>query len=245
MLELPLLCVLQAAFDWRSSPGVPQPDVGHPGTDVDSVLEWKREQSRPAHDLPPWFTNLFPNLGARDGPSDPAYKSERRKDGSVVHEDARYGRFDATVRPDGTVEFTDHEVQRKSWRQAWHEWLRDPLHNAPPMPQLAFSFDLTDTFMRRHGQDPYRLVKSKFMDDTLAAREQDAATYRAETMAKALEELPGYLAALWGGPGSALEKLRTLYQLWDEVDTSTAGGRRAREIILEFLKSVVLGGDTN
>ena len=200
-----------------------------PGTDVESVLEFKRGTERQSR-LPEAWEKLF----ADRGPPKPDYKVKPHRDGSKTYQDVRADRFDAVQAPDGTLAFDDHHIHAESFRKQWQKWLADPLHNAPPMPSLLLGIDITDEIMRAHGEDPYAAVKRKLLDETLPERQKIADQHRRETMAAALTGLRPFLRALVTDPTRSLaEKRRLLADLADECD-DTAAGHIARGIISEF-----------
>jgi len=206
------------------------PPMETPEPDVESVLEYKRNEERPTN-VPEVWAKL---LGAHDEPK-PDYKIARHKDGSSTYDDNRADRFKATVSPDGTIAFEDHHVHRRTLREQWRKWVEDPLHNPPPLPTLTFDFDLTDEVMRALGEDPYLDVKRKLVAGTLEERQHMADEYRRQTLQAAMAGLRQFLGALIADPTRTAEtKRRLLRELADETD-DTPAGRRAREIILEAL----------
>jgi hypothetical protein len=224
---------LHPAFDPRAFPADAPPPMETPGIDLESVLEFKRERERPMQ-LPEVFDKFLRDRKAFEKPR-PDYTIKRQKDGSAVYHDQRADRFDATLAPDGSLEFDDHHVHRDSFTKQFKKWLEDPFHNAPPMPSLAFGIDITDELMRAHGEDPYADIKRKLLASTLEERQRMADVYRRETLAAALVGLRSYLRLLAADSHrSHAEKRRLLRELADETD-DTPAGRRAREIILEFL----------
>jgi hypothetical protein len=218
----------QKAFNFER-PGL-APPMETPEPDVDSVLEFKRDQERPTK-VPEVWEKLW---RGHDEPR-PDYKIARHKDGSSTYADNRADRFKATVSPDGTIAFEDHHVHRRSLREQWRKWIEDPLHNPPPLPTLAFDFDLTDEIMRAMGEDPYLDVQRKLAAGTLEERQRMADEYRRETLQAAMAGLRSFLRALIADPTRTDEtKRQLLRELADETD-DTPAGRRAREIILESL----------
>ena len=217
------------ALDPNAAPTHAPPPMEAPGTDVESVLEYKRITER-ATRVPEAWEKLF---GDRGEPK-PDYKVKPKRDGSKVYHDQRADRFDAVMAPDGTLAFDDHHIHAESFRKQWKKWLEDPLHNAPPMPSLLLGIDITDEIMRAHGEDPYSAIKRKLLDDTLPERQKLADQHRRETMAAALAGLRPFLRALVADPRrSTADKRRLLKDLADECD-DTPGGHIARQIIVEF-----------
>jgi hypothetical protein len=222
------------AFDPRAFPAEPLPPMETPGIDLDSVLEFKRGQERPQARLPEVFDKWLRGREVFAKPR-PDYSIQHRKDGSARYQDERADRFSATVSPDGSLAFEDHHLHGPNFTEQFKKWIEDPFHNAPPMPSLVIGLDITDEIMRAYGQDPYADIKRKLLASTLEERQRMADVYRRETMAAALVGLRAYLRALWTDPSrSTAENRRLLQALADETDDS-AGGHRAREIILEFL----------
>ncbi|HJZ88086.1 MAG TPA: hypothetical protein VKN99_23090 [Polyangia bacterium] len=118
-------------------------------------------------------------------------------------------RFTANIAPDGQVEFDDH-----------------------------FSFDLTDLVMHARHQDPYSYEKAQFLAATFELRALVAAHAGNLAMRRALSALPGYLESVWRDPRrSAKERTRLLWELSDECDLGSAGGRAARDIIDGFIRT--------
>jgi hypothetical protein len=218
----------QRALNFERPAGPPPMET--PEADIDSVLEYKRNEERPTK-VPEVWDKL---MRGHDEPR-PDYKIARHRDGSSTYDDNRANRFKATISPDGTIAFEDKHVHRRSLREQWRKWVEDPLHNLPPLPSLAFEFDLTDEIMRAMGEDPYVDVKRKLVAGTLDERQRMADEYRRETLQAAMAGLRSFLRALIADPTRTADtKRRLLHELADETD-DTPAGRRAREIILEAL----------
>ena len=71
------------------------------------------------------------------------------------------------------------------------------------VPIVAGGFDVSDAFMRSHGQDPYASKKLKFLDSTRDERVQIGMKHRSEQLAKASRSC----AATSSGCGAASEIL--------------------------------------
>lgn len=124
-------------------------------------------------------------------------------------------------------------------------WLKDPkAHAASRDGTVAIvqgTFDVTDSIMRAHGQDPYRAQRMKMLDDTREQRLTLAARDRTVRRESELAALPTELRNIWKDEArSAKERRQIIFQLWDEcqepeegeVEGAAAGARARREIVL-------------
>jgi hypothetical protein len=118
------------------------------------------------------------------------------------------------------------------------------------LPLVSGSFDLTDLVMRLRGEEPYAALKRAFLRETDALREEMARLDRPRTIDSALAALPGALEALWRGPGSAAERRRLIFALWDDCaedgnSVVARGGREARAVILDFIRRSLPAGSAD
>lgn len=148
------------------------------------------------------------------------FKIKRLRDGSVrfIHPG-----FVVDVRPDGSLRMKD-----KSTRWSWKD--------------LGFSFDISDSIMRRKGEDPYASDKLKLLEATLSWRQGLRRRWKRRLVDAYLDGLPRRLDAILKKPGmQPVEKRRILFLLWDECnepDGTEMGklGKLARDIILAFIR---------
>ena len=112
----------------------------------------------------------------------------------------------------------------------------------PVLGLLAWlQFDSTDAAMRAARQDPYLAAKLRLMDESRAERMRMRAAHDEEVMARAIDDLPAYLAAVWSVQAwSPAERRRVLFALWDEAaedgnELLRAGGAAARATIERFI----------
>jgi hypothetical protein len=110
-----------------------------------------------------------------------------------------------------------------------------------PLPILFGTFDLTDTVMRLHGDDPYLSQKRDFAAKTLVFRDGLAMQYDHDLLQRSVLDVPARLTALWNDPtiDAPTRRLR-LFNLWDscaeEGDADTvAAADKVREEILQFI----------
>ena len=110
------------------------------------------------------------------------------------------------------------------------------------LPNLVTGrFELTDLAMRAAGQDPYSSRKMDLLDRTRAERMQLAAAETSSNLRDALARTPPALDRIWRGPGTATERRRLLFTLWDEcAETGSAEvlatARAVRATIVAFIR---------
>lgn len=144
------------------------------------------------------------------------FQLRRRPDGTQVWEGPR---LTGIIRPDGSVDFNDR----------------------PNVQTNGFSgsgtFDATEAIMGASGQDPLRAEREYFMRQTEDLRARLEAEHRRRQMDSGLQSLRGRLARVWATTTRtpAQRRLR-IFGIWDETDEDDGGGRRAREIILAFIR---------
>ena len=170
------------------------------------------------------------------------------------------GPFVAEVARDGAVTFKDrapvavhvHIPTRRELGRAIEHWQRDPrgasLENGGGLPPIISGrFALNDMVMRWAGQDPYAARKLAFMDRTRPRRMRMAAAERSLDLRDAVTHTPRLLVRVWRGPGSARQRRRLLFQLWDECaetgpDEVVAAARAVRAAIVAFVRRELPAG---
>ena len=181
-------------------------------------------------------------------------------DGGLRYEGPR---FQADIRPDGTVKFTDTPgVTLHGNPKSLLEWLKTPppdlsdvlssapningngnlpaINGQPPVPDallMSFTFDSMDAIMRARGQDPYYAERSWFMRETKVEREklftQSAARARRAAAVKVVKRAK----RLWLNRASASAGRRALFRLWDDCAEDEVG-RVARERLLVVVREL-------
>ena len=195
------------------------------------------------------------NGALRDVPGPPGGDAPdqlaRGPDGSYVSDKTA---FVATIQPDGRLSFRDKPsasvglgtpLSPGRIKQGIRDWYNDPLHRPTLgagglLSIVEIHFDLTDLYMRAHGDDPYRYEKAAFGRRTEQQRTRMAASWRAARVQDALRELPSRLASIWGGGGSEAARRLRLFEAWDECaesdDEVGRAGAQVRAGILAFLR---------
>ena len=115
------------------------------------------------------------------------------------------------------------------------------------VPIVAGGFDVSDAFMRNHGQDPYASKKLKFLDSTRDERVQIGLKHRSEQLAKASEIMRGNLEQVWRSVGDPAARRQALFELWDEVAETgssemVAAGIQARSLVIGWIRSRLPAG---
>ena len=110
------------------------------------------------------------------------------------------------------------------------------------IPIAGGGFDVSDAFMRSHGQDPYASKKLKFLDSTRDERVQIGMRYRSEQLAKASEIMRGNLAQVWRSVGDPAARRLALFELWDEAAETgstemVAAGIQARSLVIGWIRA--------
>lgn len=141
-----------------------------------------------------------------------------QKDGTYVSEKTTYK---AKVNRDGTVEFKD----KANWQQK-------SIFNA--------EFDVTDAFMRNHGQDPYAAEKLKYLDRTRDQRVEIGKRYRKEQLGQSAQLMATNLARLWSMTADPAKRKDELFALWDECaetgdEDLVFGGEAARQLLVNWI----------
>jgi hypothetical protein len=190
-----------------------------------------------------------------------------RGENGALHYDSSHLR--ATIAEDGTVTFfarpdarpvvgpfggngkTAHQnaVGDPTLAEIWPP-RREP--RSPGMPAglweealLSGDFDVNSTLLRLAGTDPLDVEKRCFLADTQALREQMSQAHRERTVEEALGALDVRLARLIADPSlAAADKKRAVLDLWDDCALDDAGGRRARRVIVAFVRESMPPGST-
>ncbi|MEO7096599.1 MAG: hypothetical protein ABI175_25295 [Polyangiales bacterium] len=120
-------------------------------------------------------------------------------------------------------------------------------HGDVGVPIVAGGFDLSDAFMRNHGQDPYASKKLKFLDSTRDERVQIGLKHRNEQLAKASEIMRGNLEQVWRSVADPAARREALFELWDEsADTGSeqlvAAGEQARSLVIGWIRARLPAG---
>jgi hypothetical protein len=113
---------------------------------------------------------------------------------------------------------------------------------------LGASFDITDAFMRRHGDDPYAAQKRKFLEDTLEERYQIGKRAQHELLQHSGGLAYEALENVWAKTADVRARKQAVFELWDDCAESgnadlVEGGRAAREMIVGFIQVRFVGGD--
>lgn len=108
---------------------------------------------------------------------------------------------------------------------------------AAVLVSVSATFDLTDELMRATGQDPYRFAKARFLAGTQELRIRLAARGHADELRRSIADLPERLTTIACDDRLTLAERRAILQaLRTELDTSSAAGHEAQEIIGRFLE---------
>lgn len=141
-----------------------------------------------------------------------------QKDGTYTSDKTT---FKATVARDGTVAIKD----KGNWQQKG---------------LLSAEFDVTDAFMRNHGQDPYASAKREYLDRTRDQRVEIGKRYRTEQLGQSAQYMAQNLARLWATTNDAAKRKSELFALWDECaetgdDELVVGGQQARLLLINWV----------
>jgi hypothetical protein len=135
--------------------------------------------------------------------------------------------YHAVVHRDGSVSFQDDSVR--------------PLG-------MGFSFDITDSIMRKAGIDPYGKDKLDFLDATRDFRLAMKKRERSFQLRESVSKLGHHLRTLWADEAlSATRRRYYLFKLWDECAESgdeelLARSAQARATIVGFIRTRIPSG---
>lgn len=115
------------------------------------------------------------------------------------------------------------------------------------VPILSGGFDVTDAFMRRHGQDPYASKKLAFLDSTREERVQIGMKHRSEQLAMTSETVRKNLAMLWANVADPAARREALFEMWDESEETgsaelVAAGVQARKLVIAWITAKLPAG---
>ncbi len=110
------------------------------------------------------------------------------------------------------------------------------------IPILSGGFDISDAFMRGHGNDPYASKKLAFLDSTRDERVQIGVKHRREQLAKASEIMRGNLEQVWRRILDPAARRQALFELWDEIEETgsaemIAAGIQARNLVIGWIRA--------
>ncbi|MEM8607399.1 MAG: hypothetical protein AAGF92_09850 [Myxococcota bacterium] len=157
-----------------------------------------------------------------DGVGHKNYLSAREPPPLLPREDGTYryraNTFEAVVAEDGSVTFTDANQQ-----------------------SATISFDITDHMMRKRGEDPYRVEKQWFLEDTSEFRRALFERWRAKHMTLALRTLRTRLLRLSEDAKlSDQQKAERVIAIYRDTASDDAGAA-ARDIIATFVSDRMPG----
>lgn len=227
-------------------------ETGSPAPRGTPDLDPRRAVEGAVPDLGPPPPRLFGGLIPR---KPPRVRSELRPDGPGGFQ-TDDGPFVARTDRDGKVRFEDRSSVRfdvpaprqmvEDMARAGERWAEDPRRYAEDSGNqsriaLGGQIEMTDMAMRAAGQDPYAARKMELLDRTRDERMQIATRENRERLRESLQRTWADLGRLWRGPGSAAEKRRLLFQLWDECAESGSDevvdtARAVRGQIIAFVR---------
>ncbi|HTJ83574.1 MAG TPA: hypothetical protein VL400_17765, partial [Polyangiaceae bacterium] len=145
-----------------------------------------------------------------------------RPDGSLFYDGPS---FDAVIRPDGEVEFSDASALGYDWTQA------------------TGTIDPTQLAMEAAGQDPFVYERIRFMEETAEVRERREDEARARRATAALARFRGRLALGWQDDTVDVgSRRRALFEAWDEADEDDPAARAA---VIAFVRDNLPAGSTD
>ncbi len=133
---------------------------------------------------------------------------------------------------------------------------REPINNKRPadadtrpdhgqtasVPIASGGFDVSDFFMRRHGQDPYAAKKLKYLDSTRDERVQIGNRYKAQQLEQSTQLMQKNIDSLWSHTLDPAARKQGLFELWDDCaeagdPTIVEGGRAARLLVVGVIRA--------
>ncbi len=111
---------------------------------------------------------------------------------------------------------------------------------------LTGTFDITDSLMRRHGDDPYAAQKRKFLEDTLEERYQIGKRAQRELLQQSGGLAYEALENVWAKTTDVRARKQAVFELWDDCAESgnadlVEGGQAARAMIVGFIQVRFVG----
>ena len=110
------------------------------------------------------------------------------------------------------------------------------------VPMVGGTFDATDAFMRRHGQDPYASRKLAYLDSTRDERVQIGTKHRQQQLAQATAIMQKNLDRMWASVADPAARKQALFELWDECaetgpEELVTAGAEARKLVTGFIRA--------
>jgi hypothetical protein len=244
----------------------------HRGTEVTAAAATAPSAgTEPAHESPLMAMRQKPSSPTLEGPSEdfisrflakPSHAEPNPIEGERIDEEIAAIEHDPSQRERlvGLYNARDaHELKRdgtgyKATHQTWiahvdqsghvrfedkSNWQRDG---------LGASFDITDAFMRHHGDDPYAAQKRKFLEDTLEERYQIGKRAQHELLQHSGGLAYEALENVWTKTSDVRQRKQAVFELWDDCAESgnadlVEGGQAAREMIVAFIQARFVGAD--
>jgi hypothetical protein len=110
------------------------------------------------------------------------------------------------------------------------------------VPIVGGGFDVTDAFMRSHGQDPYASRKLAYLDSTRDERVQIGTKHRQQQLAQATAIMQKNLDRMWASVADPAARKQALFELWDECaetgpEELVTAGAEARKLVTGFIRA--------
>jgi hypothetical protein len=118
------------------------------------------------------------------------------------------------------------------------------------IPVLSGGFDVSDAFMRKHGQDPYAAKKLAFLDSTRDERVQIGLKHQSQQLQAAPRMMQVNLERLWATTADPAARREALFELWDESaeDGSpelVAAGAQVRGLVVAWIRAKLPAGSAD
>jgi hypothetical protein len=109
-------------------------------------------------------------------------------------------------------------------------------------PVVGGKFDVSDAFMRSHGQDPYASKKLEYLDSTRDERVQIGTKYKQQQLAQSTQLMRRNIEVLWAHTADPAARKQGLFELWDDCAETgdpalVEGGRAARRMVVGVIRA--------